>query len=98
MSFLFNAGLAKCIKRIVPVVKCKNNLFYCTNQTKTYCKAERNMCTSIRYSTPLPRATTPMLFGFSLLGLLGFVDEEIDEELKLINTIKRGILFLQVTF
>lgn len=95
MSFLFNMNLIKCIKRIVPVIKYKNNLFYYTNQIKTFHKAERCIFTSIRCS--ISTSAKPILFGFSLLGLFGF-DEEIDEELKLINTIKRGLLFLQVKF
>lgn len=94
-----NTNLVNCIKRILPLVKtCKNvNLFKNFNRTE----AEQNTTlTSIRhnnnYHTNHKTTTKSMLYGFSLFSLFG-LEEDIDPETKLINTIKRGILFLRVS-
>lgn len=96
MSFLFNASLVKCIKRIFPVVKFKN-VTVINNQPTTFLNLKQSVPTAVRYIrlSNHTNAAKTIVFGFSLLGLFG-LDEEIDSELKLINTIKRGILYLQV--
>lgn len=100
MSLFLNmacSSLVKCIKRISPVVNCKNILTKNLNQPKTFWKFKQS---SIIRHIYLPNSTTltkSILYGFSLLGLFG-LDEDVDSELKLINTIKRGILYLQVKY
>lgn len=97
MTLLFNVNLIKCFKRISPVVNYKNII----NRTKNFYKSgqSENIPTSIRRIALSNHSTTlkSTLFGFSLLGLFG-LDEDDDPELKLINTIKRGLLYLQVSY
>lgn len=101
MSFFINItnmSLVNCIKRILPVVKSKNIVIKnVLNQPKIFFKSEHNTLKPVKY-TSFSNGSTPaksILYGFSLLGLFG-LDEEIDSELKLINTIKKGLLHLQV--
>lgn len=100
MSLLFNMSIVKCIKRFLPIVKCKHVSFKNINQlSKTFYKAETSISTSNPYVPLLNRTNTTnsIIFGLSLLGLFG-LDEDLDPELKLVNTIKRGLLYLQVNF
>lgn len=95
MSLLFNVSVVKCIKRCLTIVKCKN-----VNQmSRTFYKSETSILISNPCASSPIRTTTAntIIFGFSLLGLFG-LDEAVDPELKLINTIKRGLLYLQVNF
>lgn len=93
-----STNLVNCIKRILPVLKtCKNvNLFKNFNRTK----AEQNTTlTSIHSNNHHSNHKTTrksILYGFSLLSWFG-LEENVDPETKLINTIKRGILFLRVS-
>lgn len=97
MSILLKTNLVKCFQRFLPVYKTQNILFKNVIRPNTFYKAEQNALTSIRYTSLLnhTRSAKSILVGFSLLGLFG-LDEDVDSELKLINTIKRGLLFLQV--
>lgn len=85
-------SLVKCIKRVMPTVICK----YITQPITGY-KSKQIIMTSIKQISFSNHSTTSksILFGFSLLGLFG-LDEDVDSELKLINTIKKGLLYLQV--
>lgn len=92
-------NLVNCIRRFLPIIKNKNILPTNISRTKMLYKAEQRIHTISRFM-PFPSHTTTaksVLFGFSLLSFFG-LDEEIDSELKLINTIKRGLLYLQVKF
>jgi len=93
MPLLFNANLVKCIKRILPVVKYKHFLFNNNNQAITFHNSKQSVLTSVKYNRT--NATKSVIFGFSLLGLFG-LDKQNDER-KLIDTIKRGLLYLQVS-
>lgn len=97
MSLLFSSSLVKYIHRILPVIKHKSISFRNIYQSNTIFKTDHNILTSIQY-IPLSKCSTTVksiVFGFSLLGLFG-LDDDVDSELKLINTIKRGLLYLQV--
>lgn len=99
MSLLLHSSLVKCLQRILPVIKHKNISFKNIYQSKTIFKSNHCIPTSIRYISLLKHSTTgkSIIFGFSLLGLFG-LDDDINSELKLINTIKRGLLYLQVKY
>lgn len=97
MSLLLNSSLVKCIQRILPAIRHKNISFKNIYQPKNIIKADHSKLTSIK-CLPLPKHSATVksvVFGFSLLGLFG-LDDEVDSELKLINTIKQGLLYLQV--
>jgi len=58
--------------------------------------SKQSFITPIRYFLSSQTNTTKsMVFGFSLLGLLGLGETEKDREL--IYTIKKGLLYLQVS-
>jgi len=96
MSLLCNARLVKCIKRIVPVVK--HIAIYSNNRALTFSNTKQSILNSVQTTSLLksPNATKSIIFGFSLLGLFG-LDDKSDSERKLIYTIKRGLLYLQVS-
>lgn len=99
MSALIATGLVVCAARRIPsVVKC--NVFgrLKTDLGRFKTTFDRNSLAAVwrTASRPYrPTAAKSILFGFSLLGLFG-LDEVADPELKLVNTIKRGLLYLQV--
>lgn len=97
MTLLLNMSLTKFLQRFSPVVKYKNII----NQTISFYKSGRSesTLTSIRRMSLSNHSTTLKStgLGFSLFGWFG-LDENIDPELKLINTIKIGLLHLQVIF
>lgn len=99
MSILIKTNLVKCFKRFLPTFKCQNISFKNIIQPNTFHKAEQNIPKSIPCKSLFnhSHAAKSILLGFSLLGLFG-LDEDVDSELKLINTIKRGLLYLQVSF
>jgi len=96
----------KCVERISPVVKRKHTAPRNVDRRGT---VHGIRPPPFRYRDavllpPLPNsaaadatatAAKSTLLGLSLLGLFG-LDEDVDPELKLINTIKRGLLYLQV--
>lgn len=90
-------SLVNCIKRLLPIVKCKNILPMNISRINFFYKVEQKKLTFSRFIlfSNNKTLTKSVIFGFSLLGLFG-LDEEIDSELKLINTIKKGLLYLQV--
>jgi len=95
MSLLFNARRAKCIKIIFPFVK-----HISTNNNKQAIAlpdaAKSSLLAPIKYLwSNHTSAAKSIIFGFSLLGLLGI--EENNKNRQLINTIKKGIRYLQVS-
>ncbi|XP_001949989.1 tetratricopeptide repeat protein 19 homolog, mitochondrial [Acyrthosiphon pisum] len=93
MSLLFNTRLVKCIKRIFPVVK-HNISINSYKQTLAFPNSKQSVQTSIRYIlSNRTNAAKSIVFGFSLLGLIGL--DESDKDKELIYTIKRGLLHLQ---
>lgn len=95
MSLLFNTRLVKCIKRIFPVVK-HNISINSYKQTLVFPNSNQSAQTSIRYILSNRTNTAKsIVFGFSLLGLIGL--DESDKDKELIYTIKKGLLQLQVS-
>lgn len=95
MSLLFNARRTKCLKIIFPVVK-----HISTNNNKQAIAlpnaAKPSLLTPIRYLwSNHTNATKSIIFGFSLLGL--FRVEDNDANRQLTDTIKKGMLYLQVS-
>lgn len=99
MSLLLKTNLVKYFQRFLPPFKCQNISLKSIIQSNTFNKAKQNVPTSMQCVSLCnhSHATKSILVGFSLLGLFG-LDEDVDSELKLINTIKRGLLYLQVSF
>lgn len=93
MSFLFNARLVRCVKRILPVVK--NNSVSNHFRTITFSSNKQSVQTSIRNLALAKSAnkSKSAILSFSLLGLIGL--DENESERQLIYTIKRGLLYLQ---
>jgi len=95
MSLLFNTRLVKCIKRIFPVVK-HNISINSFKQTLAFPNSKQSVQTPIRYIlSNRTNAAKSIVFGFSLLGLIGL--DESDKDKELIYTIKKGLLHLQVS-
>lgn len=95
MSLLFNARLVNCMKRIFPIAR-HNLSINNYKRAIPYPKSKQSVITSIRYFLSSQTNTTKsIVFGFSLLGLLGL--EETEKDRVLIYTIKKGLLYLQVS-
>jgi len=57
-----------------------------------FSNTKRSLLASLRYSLP---NTESIILGFTLLGIVGL--EESDTNRPLINTIKKGLSYLQVS-
>jgi len=82
------------MKRIFPVV---NHISANNNKRAiAFPNSKQSVQTSIRYIlSNRTNAAKSIVFGFSLLGLIGL--DESDKDRELIYTIKKGLLYLQVS-
>lgn len=95
MSFLFNARLVKCIRRIFPVVK-HNISINSYKQTFSFPNSKQSALNSTRYiQSNRTNAAKSIVFGFSILGLNGLPNSEKYRELY--YTTKRGLSYLDVS-
>lgn len=81
------------LRLFIPAIRLAHNTCNSSHISKFHHKA--TLVPSSMKRLPRTKCRTNVLLGFSLLNFFG-INEDEDSEDKMIDTIKRGLLFLQV--